>query len=308
MTRILVAGGSGFIGAALVERLLDDGHLVSVLGRDAGRIRLRFGSRARPVVWGNADEPAFVEEVSGHDVVYNLTGEESVHGRHLPGEKQRIRDSRVKSTRVLVEALTVAPVRPRLLVSASTVGYYGTVEGQSVDESWPMGTGYLPELCYEWEAAALRAEAQGSRVIVARLGTVLGAKGGVFPAMLRPFALGLGGRVGDGHQGVSFVSLVDCVRALEFCMTLPELRDPVNITAPAPTDRQGVALAMARILRKPNWLPVPRILLRALYGDGAEALDMAQRVLPSVLLAQGFRFQHPTIDAVVAAAALSESS
>jgi uncharacterized protein (TIGR01777 family) len=283
---------------------LVDGYQVSVLGRDAERIRLRFGSRAPAIVWGSPETPAFLREVSGFEVVFNLTGEQAVATRYTPGKKQQIRDSRVKTTRVLVDALANATERPRLLISASAVGFYGATDpGRSVDETGPMGDGFLAELCHEWEEAALKAELRGISVIVARLGVVLGSGGGAFETMARPFRFGVGGRIGDGRQGFSFISLDDCISALKFCMRQPGLRGPVNLTAPAPTDGRGVALAMGRVLRRPNWLPVPRFALRALYGEGAEAIDSGPRVLPNVLSSQGFHFQHPTIDSAVAAAA-----
>jgi uncharacterized protein (TIGR01777 family) len=306
LTRILVTGGTGFVGAALVENLLDDGHAVSVLGRDAGRIRVRFGSRARAVVWGDANDPAFLREVAGHDVVFNLAGEQAVGTRYTPGSKQRIRDSRVKTTRTLVEALCAVEPRPSLLISASAVGYYGVSSAAvTFDETFPCGTGFLAELCHEWEDAALRAEVRGLRVVLTRLGVVLGRGGGAFETMAQPFRLGVGGRIGDGQQPVSFISLSDCVRALRFCMEQPELRGPVNLSSPAPTDGSGVAMALGRVLGKPNWLPVPKLALRALYGEGAEALVKGQRVLPGVLTQLGFQFRHPTIDLAVAAASVT---
>jgi uncharacterized protein (TIGR01777 family) len=304
MTRILVAGGTGFLGAALVESLLDDGHPISVLGRDAGRIRLRFGSRVQALVWNHPGHPSLASAISGHEIVVNLTGEQAVGIRYTAGKKQQIRDSRVKMTRELVEAISAAKERPRLFISASAVGYYGSTEGdQTVDEASPLGNGFLAELCHEWEAAAIRAEVHGITVVLARLGIVLGRGGGAFETMARPFRLGIGGPIGDGRQGFSFISLEDCVTAFKFLMKQPGLRGPVNVTAPAPTDGRGVAMALGRVLRKPNWLPVPQFALRALYGEGAEPLVSGPKVLPSVLSSQGFHFQHPTIDSAVAAAA-----
>ncbi|MGC4069984.1 MAG: TIGR01777 family oxidoreductase [Polyangiaceae bacterium] len=305
MTKVLVTGGTGFVGAALVESLLDDGNEVSVLGRDAGRIRVRFGSRARAIVWSTATDAEFAQSLAGHEVVFNLAGEQAVGRRYTAGSKQRIRDSRVKATRVLVDALgaTVAP--PWVLISASAVGYYGAATGEiCFDETRAQGTGFLAELCHEWEAAALRAEALGTRVVLARLGVVLGPGGGAFESMARPFLMGMGGRLGDGRQPFSFISLEDCVRALRFCSAHLEVRGPVNVTAPVPTDGAGVARALGSALDKPNWLPVPSLALRALFGEGAESLLTGQSVVPSVLLDCGFEFNHPTIDLAVAAASV----
>jgi len=316
--RILVAGGTGFVGSALVQSLLDDGHDVTVLGRDAGRIRARFAGRASAITWGTPDVSTLSRDMSGHEVVFNLTGEQAVGTRYTPGHKERIRDSRVKTTRALVQAFDDARgtgsgdaagsalSRPRVLISASAVGFYGArTPGESIDERAQVGTGFLAELCHEWEEAALRAELRGVRVVIARLGVVLGPGGGAFESIARPFRLGVGGPIGDGAQDMSFISLADCVRALKFCMEPNHgLRGPVNLTAPAPTNGLALATAISRVLEKPNWLPVPKFALRALYGEGAEALVTGQRVLPTVLLNAGFQFRHPTIDLAVASAAV----
>lgn len=302
--RVLVAGGTGFIGAALVESLLEDQCSVTVLGRDQGRIRARFGNRVDALEWGEAGDPDLQRQLSGHEVIFNFAGEQAVGRRYTPGSKQRIRDSRVKTTRALVEALSLLSERPRLLISASAVGYYGGLpEGYAVDETAPSGQGFLAELCHEWEDAALRAELRGIRVIVARLGVVLGSGGGAFEAMAQPFRRGLGGHLGEGSQDFSFISLEDCVQALRFCMGEQSLHGPVNLTAPAPTTSKGLAVAMGRVLGRPNWLPVPKFALKLLLGEGAASLLEGQRVLPSVLEQRGFHFQHPTIDLAVLSAA-----
>jgi uncharacterized protein (TIGR01777 family) len=282
-----------------------DGHDVSVLGRDAGRVRVRFGSRAHAIVWSTATDAEFVRQLSGYDVVYNLAGEQAVGRRYSADSKQRIRDSRVKVTRLLVDALEATDVRPRVLISASAVGYYGAASGETrFDEGHSAGAGFLAELCHEWEEAATRAEPLGIRVLLARLGVVIGRGGGAFESMARPFRLGIGGRLGDGRQPFSFVSLEDCVRALRFLMEHPEVRGPVNVTAPAATDGRGVARALGSALGKPNWLPVPAMALRALFGEGAESLLSGQCAVPEVLLGLGFQFNHPTIDLAVAAASV----
>jgi uncharacterized protein (TIGR01777 family) len=308
LTSILVAGGTGFIGGALVDSLLRDGHDITVLGRDEGRIHRRFGMNVRAVVWREPSDPVFLRDVTGHDIVFNLAGEKAVGRRYTAGSMQQIRDSRVKTTRRLVEALGSAAERPRLLISASAVGYYGArPASEPLEESDTCGAGFLAELCHEWESAALRAELRGIRVIIARLGVVLGCGGGAFEAMAKPFRLGFGGPIGNGKQPFSFISLSDCVRALSFCMEQPGLRGPINLSAPAPTNGNGIATALARVLDKPNWLPVPKLALRALYGEGAESLTTGQYVLPGVLNRLGFQFKHPTIDLAVAAAALAQS-
>lgn len=303
LARILVTGGTGFVGSALIESLLGDGHAVTVLGRDDGRIRLRFGNRTGVVLWSDPAEPAWSAKLASHDVVVNLAGAQAVGTRFTPGSKQQIRDSRVRTTRRLVEALKVAEVRPTRLVSASAVGFYGPQPpGTSVDETTSVGRGFLAELCHEWESAALRAGELGIPVAVARLGVVFGPGGGAFEAMARPFRLGFGGPIGNGRQDVSFVSLTDAVRALRRLMDDATVVGPVNVTAPRAVTGQELASAMGRTLRRPNWLPVPVAALRLLFGEGAEAMVTGQRAIPRRLEALGFEWQQPTIEQALATA------
>lgn len=303
MSKILITGGTGFLGSALAESLMADGHGVSILGRDAARIRQRFGGRARIVLWSTPNDAAWVEEVAGHDAIVNLAGAQAVGTRFTVGRKQEIRNSRVKNTRDLVEALSRAQVRPSRLISGSAVGFYGPLTpGTEVDETSPGGAGFLAELCYEWEKAALAAEALGVGVVLARLGIVLGQGGGALDVMTRPFRLGAGGWIGNGRQDVSFISLIDAVRALRFCIEHPDLRGPVNLSTPQPTTGKEMARAIGRVLHLPSWLPVPGIALRAMFGEGAEALLTGQRVLPRELERFGFQWLHPTIESALSSA------
>ncbi|HMA96227.1 MAG TPA: TIGR01777 family oxidoreductase, partial [Polyangiaceae bacterium] len=263
----------------------------------AGRIRQRFGGRVRIVLWSTPSDAAWVDEVSGHDAIVNLAGAQAVGTRFTVGRKQEIRNSRVKNTRDLVDALSRARVRPSRLISGSAVGYYGPLSpGTEVDETSLGGAGFLAELCHEWEQSALAAEALGVSVALARLGVVLGQGGGALEVMTRPFRLGIGGWIGSGRQDVSFISLSDAVRALRFCIDQPALRGPVNLTTPHPTTAKEMAKKIGGTLHMPNWLPVPALALRALFGEGADSLLTGQRVLPRVLERLGFEWCHPTIE------------
>lgn len=300
MAKVLITGGTGFVGSKLAESLLRDGHEVAALGRDAGRIRMKLGGRVHVMLWSTPDDPRWVEELTAFDCVFNLVGAQAVGVRLSAKKKQEIRDSRVKSTRNLVEAFHSGGVRPARLISASAVGFYGARSPEAlVDETSQVGHGFLAEVCHEWEMAAQRAEEFGVKVVRARLGVVLGPDGGAFETMARPFRLGFGGWIGDGRQGVSFISLDDAVRALRFCWEQPTIEGPVNVTTPFSVSARELALAFAKVLKRPSWLPVPGFALRALYGEGAEALLTGQRVLPTVLQQRGFAWLHPNIDRVL---------
>lgn len=303
MAKVLISGGTGFVGGRLAESLLRDGHEVTALGRDAGRILLRFGNRVRSMLWSTPNDTRWVEELTGFDVIFNLAGAQAVGVRLTAKKKQEIRDSRVKSTRDLVEAIRLGGARQVRLISASAVGFYGARSADElVDETSPPGHGFLAEICHEWESAAQHAEECGVSVVRARLGVVFGPGGGAFETMARPFLLGVGGWIGDGRQGISFISLEDAVRALRFCWDQSTIGGPVNVTTPFPVSARELASAFASLLGRPNWLPVPGFALRALYGEGADSLLTGQRVLPTVLQEKGFDWLHPTIDLALASA------
>jgi len=296
------------LGSNLVESLLDDGHAVTVLGRDAGRIRMKFGSRAGVALLSGPDDLAWCEELGAHEVIVNLAGAQAVGRRFTPGSKQQIRDSRVKLTRNLIEALARSSRRPARLISASAVGYYGPRSpAVELDESSSVGSGFLAELCHEWESAALAAHDLGISVAVLRFGVVLGQGGGALPAMVRPFRLGLGGKIGDGRQDFSFVSLSDAIRAVRFCIDSPTLTGSINVTAPSPVTGKQLASALGRALHRPALLPVPALALRLLYGEGAEALISGQKAMPKRLIGAGFRWKHPTIELALAEALVTGS-
>jgi uncharacterized protein len=303
LARVLITGGTGFVGSGLAECLLRDGHEVAVLGRDAGHIRQKFGGRVRAVLWATPNDSRWVDDLAGFDVIFNLVGAQAVGVRLTAKRKQEIRDSRVKNTRDLVGALCVSGARQVRLISASAVGIYGARPPEEViDETSRPGHGFLAEVCHEWETAAQRAAECGIKVVRARLGVVFGPGGGAFETMARPFRLGIGGWIGDGRQGISFISLEDAVRALRFCFDQSAIEGPVNVTTPFPVSARELALAFAGLLARPNWLPVPAFALRALYGEGAQALLTGQRVLPKVLQHWGFDWIHPNIEEALASA------
>lgn len=230
------------------------------------------------------------------DAVVHLAGENVAGGYWTPRRKERIRASRITGTRTLVEAIKSLEKKPKVLLCASAVGYYGDAGERELTEASPRGTGFLAELCRDWEAEANRAAELGIRVVNLRFGVVLSPRGGALQKMLPAFRFGLGGPLGDGRQFISWISLRDTVRAIAFLMTKPEIEGPVNLTAPNPVRNNELTRALAKALHRPAFLRVPAPILRLLLGELArEMLLCSQRVLPALLLKHHFSFQDPEI-------------
>ena len=286
--RVAVTGAGGLVGRALTGLLTTGGHEV---------VRLVRPSAGAPGA-GEAEwepdrgllDPAAVGRL---DALLHLAGESIAAGRWTARRKRLIRSSRVDGTANLVASLERLERPPRVLVSASAIGFYGDRGAESLDESSPAGDGFLAELCSAWERAALAARTPGTRVAVARLGVVLSPAGGFLARLLPPFRLGLGGRLGDGRQRVSWISVDDAAGALLHLLMSDELDGPVNLTAPrAPTNRELTAL-LGRLLGRPTPLSMPAPVARALFGEVADGTMLSGvRARPALLQASGYRFRH----------------
>jgi hypothetical protein len=290
--KVLVSGSSGLVGSALVRRLEGSGS-------DVGRL-LRTTSATRPLdVRWQPGELLAPELVRGFDAVVHLAGR-NLAGRWSPQMKREIRESRLLGTATISRAVADAfraCGKPSVLVSASAIGFYGSRGSELLTESSPGGTGFLAELCRDWEASASPAAEAGVRLVLPRLGVVLSSEGGAMSRLLPIFRLGLGGRVGDGRQYWSWITLEDVLGAIEFAIANPTLSGPVNLTAPNPSTNAEFTAALARALGRPAIFPVPAFALRLALGEMAnEALLASQRVQPEKLLNAGFRFAHPQLD------------
>lgn len=283
MKRIVVSGGSGYIGSALVRHLIDRGDEVTVLTRgDAAE------GNPRRVTWNPYEVGAWASALEGVDAVVHLAGERAVGSRYTAAVKQRIYDSRIVTTRNVVAALAKAERKPSVFVSASAVGYYGSrPASQPVDESSPPGEDFLARLCVDWEAESQKAEALGIKVVNPRIGVVLGPGDGPLKVMALPFRLFVGGKLGNGEQGISWIYLDDAVRALVLCVEDENMPSKVNVCAPNPASNAEVSEAIAKTLHRPNLFTVPRFGLKALFGEGAETILTGQYAVPGVLLARG---------------------
>jgi uncharacterized protein len=288
MKRIVVSGGSGYIGSALVKHLVARGDSVTVLTRGAAR-----DGNPRSVTWDPYQVGDWARAFDGVDAVVHLAGERAVGVRYTEAMKRRIHDSRVITTQNVVRALAAASVKPQVLVSASAVGYYGNRPAtERVDESAKPGDDFLARLCIDWEAASERARDLGVRVVNPRIGVVFGPGDGPLKLMALPFKLFVGGKIGTGEQGVSWIHLDDAVAALTTCIDDESMPAKVNVCSPNPASNAEVSAAIAKVLHRPSWLTAPKFGLKVLFGEGAETILTGQYAVPGVLQARTNAFKY----------------
>jgi uncharacterized protein (TIGR01777 family) len=286
--RVVIAGGTGFLGRALTRVLDADAHRVTILTR-----RVTGPSQ---VAWDPAKaNGAWTDTVSQADAVINLAGESITGGRWTPARKQALRDSRIGATRALAGTIAAA-ARNIVFLSASGVGVYGTSEGDTFTEESPTGSDFLADLCKEWERTALQA-VPAARVILLRTGVVLGHGGGALPELARPFRFFAGGPIGSGRQPVSWIHLDDWLQMTKWAMTNVAVSGPLNLTAPAPVTNSELAHALGRAMHRPSLLPAPAFALRLMLGEMADAAILnGQRVLPAQALRHGYTFRYRSLD------------
>ncbi len=293
-----MAGGSGFVGRALVAALAARGDSVLLLTRGAtGDAR----GLVRALTWDGKSTGDWARDLDGADAVINLCGENVAAGRWTPARKIQLLKSRVESTRALVAAISQAARRPKALINASAVGYYGIAPEGACAEGAPQGRDFLAALCGQWEREALAAEPLGVRVVPARLGVVLGDGGGALAKMALPFKLFAGGPLGSGRQPVPWIHRDDAVGALLFALERDALTGPVNVVAPQALDNRAFSAALGRALGRPSWLPAPAFALKAALGEMSSLALGGQRAEPKKLLDAGYAFKFPTLDAALAA-------
>jgi uncharacterized protein (TIGR01777 family) len=287
---ILITGSSGMVGSALRASLQSDGHRVARLVRSgASAEQGRF-------LWDPAGGSMDDAALQGRDAVVHLAGE-NIAGRWNAAKKARIRDSRLRGTALLAEHLARCKGRPPTLVCASAIGYYGERGEEPLTEDSAPGSGFLADVCREWEASAAPAVASGMRVVPLRFGVILSRGGGALAQMLLPFRLGLGGKVGNGRQYMSWVSLDDAVHMIRHTLQTPDLAGPVNAVAPNPVTNLVFTKALGRALSRPTLFPMPAFAARLAFGEMADALLLAStRVLPEKLRTSHYSFRHSEIE------------
>lgn len=298
MMRVLIAGGSGLIGRALASNLASDGNEVVILSRRPERIAgLPAGVRAER--WDGRTSEGWQSLAEGADAIVNLAGESIGAGRWSRERKYRILESRLNAGRAVVQAIGAASRKPRVVVQASGAGYYGPRGGEEIAEDTPPGHDYLAKVAIDWEASTATVEGLGVRRAIIRTGVVLSPEGGALIRMLLPFRLFVGGRMGSGKQWMPWIHIADEVAAIRFLIENEIAKGPFNLTAPAPVANAEFSRSVGKQLRRPSFTPMPRFVLRWLFGEMATVVLDGQRAIPRRLLQAGFKFQFEEVDAAL---------
>ena len=284
--KILIGGSHGLVGTALIKSLEAANHEVFRLVRHAPTSKTE-------VEWSPDRYSIALARIEGFEAVVNLAGESIAEGRWTDEKKQRIRESRIKGTKLLGDALANLAIPPQTFICASAIGYYGNRGDEVLTETSAKGTDFLSDVCAEWEQATALANEKGIRVVNARFGVILDTNGGALKKMLPPFRMGVGGKIGSGKQWMSWIALDDVVGALNFALTNGSLRGPVNFVAPNPVTNAEFTKTLGKVLSRPTLFPIPAFAVKLLFGEMGEALLLGgQRVGPERLKSGGYRFQY----------------
>lgn len=292
--KVAILGGTGFVGRALTEQLINNGHQVMIISRNKHRTEKRHLQYVQ-LTAGETSFPPVLEEV---DAFINLAGERINGGLWTKKRKQQILDSRLGTTNMVVRIIQQMKTKPKVLINASAVGFYGTSETATFTETnHTPGKDFLARTVKKWEDTALQATTEGVRTVFCRFGIILSRSGGALPTIALPYHFFAGGTVGSGQQWVSWIHLKDVVRGILFLLKNKEIEGAVNFTAPNPEKMKDFGQHLGRALRRPHWLPVPAFLLKTVLGEMSVMVLEGQKVLPAKLTEYGFRFQYPELKA-----------
>ena len=300
--KIAITGATGFVGSRLVQKLNAQNHQIIVLTRNLVKAQRVFPSltfsNVEFVTYTPKESGAWQESISGCDAVINLAGE-PISERWTAQLKQEIRESRQLGTRKIVEAIAKAAVKPKVLISGSAIGYYGTSETAVFEETSLSGNDFLAQVCQDWEAEARQVEELGVRLAIIRVGIVLANGGGALAKMLTPFQLFTGGPIGTGKQWFSWIHRDDLVNLIVEALTNEQMSGAYNATAPNPVKMEQFCQNLGEAMKRPSWLPVPEFALELLLGEGAILVLEGQQVLPKKTQALGFKFQYPELQSAL---------
>ncbi len=291
--KVAITGATGFVGRRLVERLQEQGHQPLILTRNPAAAQRAFPT-LEIIAYTPTESGSWQQAIAGCDAVVNLAGEPIAESRWTPKHKQEILNSRQLGTQKIVEAIAQANPKPAVLVNASAIGYYGTSETATFDETSPAGNDFLAEVCQAWEAEAKKVKDAGVRLVILRLGIVLG-NGGALAKMIPPFKLFAGGPLGTGRQWFSWIHRDDLVNLILEALSRADIEGVLNATALNPVRMSELCQNLGKTLERPSWLPVPSFALEALLGEGAKVVLEGQQVLPKRTTSYGFEYQYPTL-------------
>jgi hypothetical protein len=290
--KIIIAGGTGLIGAYISDRLANDGNEIVILTRSGKNDVQKKNGSIKFQSWDGSTLSGWVDAIQGAEAVINLSGENISAKRWTSQRKKEIIDSRVNSGRALSAAIQKVEAKPGLFIQASAVGYYGIHQDEILDESSRPGEDFLSKVCVEWENSSTAVEKMGVRHVVIRLGVVLSRDGGALPKMVLPFNLFIGGAIGNGNQYISWIHPADVYHAIKFIMDHDDVSGAVNLTAPGAVTNREFSKIIASVLHRPSYLPVPAFAMKLLFGEMATVLLDGQRAYPKKLLDKGFKFQY----------------
>ncbi len=295
--RIIITGGTGFIGKALSGYLSEAGYEVIALSRKAKTVDKILGEKVTLAEWDGITAKGWIDYAEGSFAIVNLAGENIAGGRWTASRKGKILGSRLNAGKAVVEAVKETKVKPKVVIQSSGIGYYGALSEEIVDENFPLGTGFLPEVAQRWENSTKEVGSLGVRHIVIRTGVVLGKDGGALPRLITPFKFFLGGHPGDGEQYFSWICLQDEIRAIRFLLEKEDLSGAFNLAAPGSLKMKDFCSVLGRVMRRPSWFPLPGFFLHLIYGQMAEETILTgQRVVPKRLREAGFEFLYSEVE------------
>jgi len=296
--KVVIAGGTGFIGQKLTTQLIAAGESVTLLTR-GGQVPGAFKGKVVAQPWDGKSSGGWAPVLDGADVVINLCGEGIANKRWSAKQKALLRSSRLEPTQALMQAIRSAKIKPKVWINVSAVGFYGNVAENEVDEKYPQGKGFLAQLCADWEASAREAEMLGVRLVFPRIGIVLGSGKGALQKMIPPFNMFLGGPLGSGQQWFPWIHVQDVVSLILFAIKNDQVQGAFNACAPYPVRMNDFCTTLGHVLNRPSWLSVPAFALKLMLGEMAQMLLGGQKAIPKKMLKMGFKFRYSFVESAL---------